>query len=280
MVTVLKKIGGLALKHTPTLLTAASTGFTLGAVYFAGKELPKAKEAYVTARANDTTKLPSAQTLIATVKECPGTILMTTGAIGCHWGANTINLRRLGTLGKAYGRVAIDSYNMSEKAKAVLGEAGVATVLGATASKSLKPSDDPEEFDENGELLHWFYDTMSDVWMRKSWLQVKDAYELLRDDYDKYSECALNSFYRYLGAPDECYKVDPYDELGWAVEYLAKAIGHCDFVPIEYGECYFEDGVTKGYSITFPCPPVVFDPTGEYDIFDYRYAWPMVESSQ
>lgn len=213
-----KDIKGVAIKHSPEILTAIGIVGMLGSVVSAVKETPKAVK-LIEADSEKKHGDPHAYTKTEAIKSCwkcyiPATVSFTLSA-ACLIGASATNAKRNAALATAYTISEAALADFKEKAKEVVGEKKEKEITDAVAKDKLEknPVNNREVIiTGNGNTL--CYDTISDRYFESSIDRIKRIEnELNRRMLDE-MYISLNDLYYELGLKP----TKNGDDIGWNVD--------------------------------------------------------------
>lgn len=219
---IMKTIGDLINKNTPTILTALGVVGLVSTSIMAAKASPKAHDilekerAYRKEKAADGTKpddISAVDAVKLTWKTYAPTVAMGTITAGCIIGANTVSLRRLAAISSAYelGERVIKEY----QAKVVeeIGEKKEQSIRDDISKKHLSKADPANSCNVvitgKGDVL--CYDAYSGRYFFSDMESLKKACNDLNKELLDTMFVSLNDLYFAIGLPP----INMGDDLGW-----------------------------------------------------------------
>lgn len=214
-----KDIKGVAVKHSPEILTAIGIVGMFGSVVSAVKETPKAVKLIEADSRRNHDGDPHAYTKTEAIKSCwkcyiPATISFTLSA-ACLIGASATNAKRNAALATAYTISEAALADFKEKTKEVIGEKKEKEITEAVAKDKIEKNPVANReviITGNGNTL--CYDTISDRYFESSIDKIKRIEnELNRRMLDE-MYISVNDLFYELGLNP----IKNGDDLGWNVD--------------------------------------------------------------
>ena len=261
----------IAVKHLPTILTAAGTiGVGIG-VWQTAKKAPEAKEALDKVKEEwdaieDQEKRVKADYYFKRIRVGAKyfwvVFLIIGGSITCFWIANRVSLKRLTSALTAAGLSAKAKEELENKIKELDGDKHLQKIKDEISSDALKAAPPVDQTIECRPGESWFYEPGSRQYFRSSYERIRQTRNNIRDALEEMifedgnnAACVpVNEFLMDIGAAP----CDFGKDLCFAVEIKGKDISKKDLRELVNDACEigftsdFKDGVPVGV-IRYDC---------------------------
>lgn len=203
-------------KHEGTILTIATIGSTLAAVYFAAKDSPKLVAKLDELNEEEATNLEKAKAIAPIVAR---TAIATGASVGFALANHKFASDTISTLSNSLNVARLAKEEYKKHTEEIAGKEVADQVSNAVANSHAAASGVPEvsapRIFQTGHGNSLFYDDWSGRWFTSDIAFIKDSvnslnYQLMHDMY-----ISLNEFYEYMDLP----AIGSGKDFGWNVDY-------------------------------------------------------------